>query len=158
MSHFEYVSVAMALLNALAVGRLLSALAPACDRKRRYWVHAAWVFTLVLVATLQWWSFWTWRHVAWEPISFLWALSLPGLLFVQAGVLVGEGPGSIASFRDRFYDRRVVFFSLSTASGVNIALGPWILGQAPWLTATPSHPVAASLIALSLAGLVLAIS
>ena len=96
MSHFEYVSVAMALLNALAVGRLLRALAPSFDRKRRYWVHAAWVVALVLVAALQWWSFWTWRHIAWEPIGFLWALSLPGLLVVQTAVLVSESPGSVA--------------------------------------------------------------
>ena len=153
MSHFEYVSVAMALLNALVVARLLSGLAPALDHRRRYWVHAAWVFALVLIAALQWWSFWSWRQVAWTPIRFLWGLSLPGLLFVTAAVLLGDDPGSVASFRDHFFRRRVLFFSLSMASGVNIALGPWVLGQWPWFTPRPVHVAAASLMALSLAGL-----
>jgi hypothetical protein len=152
LSHFEYVSVALALLNALTVGLLLSGVTPVMEYGRRYWVHAAWLFTLVLVAVLQWWSFWAWRQVLWTPIRFLWALSLPGLLFVQASVLVGE-TGSVTSFRDRFFERRVPFFSLGIALAVNIALGPWVLGQARWLSLTPSHPVAASLIALSIAGI-----
>ena len=153
MSHFEYVSVAMALLNALAVGRLLNALVPAFNRKRRYWVHAASIVALVLVAVLQWWSFWTWRHVTWQPIRFFVALSLPGLLFVQVAVLVGEAPGSVNSFRQHFFDRRVLFFSLSMVAAANIAMSPWILGQVGWFALTPSHPVAASLMALSVAGL-----
>ena len=153
MSHFEYVSVSLALVNALAVGRLLSGLPPAMDRERRYWVHAVWVFALILVAALQWWGFWGWRNVAWTPIRFLSALSLPGLLFVQATVLVGETPGSATSFRNLFYDRRVTFFSLGMAAGVNIALGPWILGLVPWFSFGPVHAVGCSLMALSLAGL-----
>ena len=135
MSHFEYVSVAMALLNALAVARLLSGAASAMDQRRRYWVHSAWVVVLVLVAALQWWSFWSWRGVEWTPLRFLLALSLPGLLVVATSVLLGEDPDSVASFRDHFFRRRVLFFSLSMTSAVNIALGPWILGQAPNLPA-----------------------
>src|SRR5262245_50539931 len=152
LSHFEYVSVALALLNALTVGLLLSSLTPVMDHERRYWVHAAWVLSLVLVAALQWWSFWTWRDVVWSPVRFLWALSLPGLLFVQASVLVGE-TGSVTSFRDGFFERRVPFFSLGIALSVNIAFSPWVLGQARWLSPTPAHPVAACLMGLSLAGL-----
>src|SRR5262245_8908787 len=152
LSHFEYVSVALALVNALTVGLLLSSLTPVMDHERRYWVHAAWVLSLVLVAALQWWSFWTWRAVVWSPIRFLWALSLPGLLFVQASVLVGE-TGSVTSYRDRFFERRVAFFSLGIALAVNIALGPWVLGLARWLSLTPAPPVAASLMALSIAGI-----
>ncbi len=155
MSHFEYVAVAFALLNALVVGRLLGGVGSVFDRSRRYWVHAAWVVTLVLVAALQWWSFWGSRDVEWTPIRFLWVLSIPGLLFVAAGVLVGEAPGSVASFRHHFFERRVPFFSLSMASAVIIGLGPWILGQVPWFTSSPTHAVAVALMALSLAGLCL---
>jgi len=122
------------------------------DHGRRYWVHATWVFSLVLVAALQWWSFWAWRHVVWSPIRFLVALSLPGLLFVQASVLVGE-TGSVTSFRDRFFERRVPFFSLGIALALNIALGPWVLGLARWFSLTPAHPIAASLMVLSIAGI-----
>jgi hypothetical protein len=152
LSHFEYISVALALLNALTVGFLLSSLPPVMDHGKRYWVHVAWVFTIVLVATLQWWSFWTWRHVAWSPIRFLWALSVPGLLFVQATLLVGETT-SVTSFRDHFFERRIPFFSVGIALAVSVALSPWVLGLAAWLSLTPSHPVSASIIALYIAGI-----
>jgi hypothetical protein len=152
LSHFEYVSVALALLNALTIGLLLSSLAAVMEHGRRDWVHAAWVFNLVLVAVLQWWSFWTWRHVVWSPIRFLEALSLPGLLFVQASLLVGE-TALVTSFGDRFFERRVRFFSVGLVLAVSVALSPWILGLAPWFSLTPSHPVAASIIALYVAGI-----
>ncbi len=58
MSHFEYVSVALALLYALILGRLLSGLAPALDQSRRYSYHAAWIFALILIALLQRWGYW----------------------------------------------------------------------------------------------------
>ena len=145
--------MALALLYALILGRLLSGLAPALDQSRRYWVHAAWICALILIALLQWWGFWGVRHIVWTPVRFLWAFSLPGLLFVTTAVLVGENPASVASFRDHFFDRRVRFFSLSMASGVSIALGPWVHGLAPWFTSTPLDSVAVSVMALSLAGL-----
>ncbi len=145
--------MANALLNALIVGRLLSGLSPALDHRRRYWVHAAWIFALLLIAALQWWGFWGARNVAWTPIRFLWALSLPGLTFVNATVLVGDSPGSVVSFRDHFFDRRVLFFSISLATGASVALGPWINGGAPWFAVTEIHATAASIMVLSLAGL-----
>ena len=44
----------MALLYALIMARLLGGITLALEQSRRYWVHAAWIFTLVLVAVLQW--------------------------------------------------------------------------------------------------------
>jgi hypothetical protein len=144
----------MALLYALILGRLLSGLTSALDRSRRYWVHSAWIFGLVLVAVLQWWTFWAFRQVEWTAIRFLWALSSPGVLFVVAAVLVGEDDSSVSSFRDRFFERRVRFFSLQVVAAVGIGLAPWVFGLAPWFTYfAPSHPIAVSVAALSLAGL-----
>ena len=153
MTHFEYVSVAVALISALSVGRLLGALPSALDPRRRYWVHVAWILTLFLVVVLQWWLFWNAKPVAWTPIRFLWALSFPGVHFLQAVVLVGETPSSVASYRDHFFHRRVPFFSLSLAAGVLTAANHWVMGQAPLLTAVPNHRVAALLTALSIASL-----
>ena len=93
------------------------------------------------------------KDVAWTPIRFIWALSNPAVLFVVAAVLIGEDPSLVASFREHFFARRVLFFSLQFAAGTGIALAPWIFGLTPWFTFAPAHPVAASLTALSLAGL-----
>ena len=93
------------------------------------------------------------RQVSWTPIRFLWALSFPGFLFVLASILVGEDPGSVESFRKRYFDRRVPFFSLVLATAIASAFGPWIFGLLPWLDLAPVHPVAAVVATLSVAGL-----
>ena len=153
MSHFEYVSVAIALLSALVAGRLLSGFSAALDQRRMYWVHVGWIVVLLLVCVAQWWAFWRMRDVSWTPIRFLYVLSIPGLLFVQAAVLVGEDPGRVNSFREHFFKSRIRFFSVALVTAVNTAFVPWVFGLVPWLDLAPAHWAAASLAALSVAGL-----
>jgi hypothetical protein len=47
VSRFEYVSVAVALLYSIGVGRLLTSIPDVFDQGRRYWVHAAWVVGII---------------------------------------------------------------------------------------------------------------
>ncbi len=153
MSHFEYVSVAIALLSALAAGRLLSGFSPALDERRMYWVHLGWIVVLLLVCVAQWWGLWRMRDVSWTPIRFLYVLSMPGLLFVQAAVLVGEDPGSVNSFREHFFNCRIRFFSVALVTAANVAFSPWVFGIVPWFELAPVHLGAGPLAALSIAGL-----
>ena len=153
MSHFEYVSVAIALLSALAIGRLLSGFSTALDQSRRYWVHLGWIVVLLLVCVGQWWGLWRMRDVSWTPIRFLFVLSMPGLLFVQAVVLMGEDPGRVDSFCEHFFNRRVRFFSVALVSAIVLAFSPWVFGNVPWLDVARVHVAAAALVALSVAGM-----
>ncbi len=153
MSHFEYVSVAIALLSALVMGRLLSGFSPALDRNRRYWVHLGWVMVLILVCVGQWWGLWRMRQVSWTPIRFLFVLSMPGLLFVQAAVLMGDDPGRVDSFREHFFNRRVRFFSVALVSAIVLAFSGWVFGLVPWLDASRMHLPAAAVVVLSVAGI-----
>jgi hypothetical protein len=153
VTHFEYISVAIALISALSVGRLLGGLPSALDRGRRYWVHVAWILTLFLVVILQWWLLWNAKQVAWTPIRFLWVLSFPGVHFLQAVVLVGDNPSSVASYRDHFFHLRIPFFSLSLVTGVFTAANHWVLSDAPLFTFVPNHRIATVLTALSIAAL-----
>jgi dolichyl-phosphate-mannose--protein O-mannosyl transferase len=112
MSHFEYVSVAIALIFALAVGRLLGGLSLSLTESRRYWVHTTWIVVLLLVSVMSWWFMWRGNEVTWTPIRFLWALSIPALLYVRAAVLLGRPGEEPGSFYDHFYKIRPLFFSL----------------------------------------------
>ena len=154
MSQFEFVSVAFALIYALAVGRLLTGLAVGLERGRRYPLHAVWVAALLLVCVVQWWTFWRARDVEWSAFRFLWTLTAPSLMYVKAIVLIGLEPLRIESYRDRFFDRRAVFFALLFCDAIALGLGPWVLGLVPWLSAAPAHPGAAGLAVLSITGLV----
>jgi hypothetical protein len=152
MSHFEYVSVATALIYALAVGRLLGGLSGAMHRSRRYWIQLGWVIALLLVCVMSWWIMWSTRDVDWTPLRFLCALALPALIFVRATVLLGASDELPDSYRDHFYNNRRLFFALGMIAAVFIALVPWFLGTTPWLTLGPVHANAASLFVVSAIG------
>ena len=70
MSHFEYVSIAVALIYALVIGRLLTGLGPSIEERRRYPIQIAWIVTLFLVCIFSWWQLWTTREVEWTALRF----------------------------------------------------------------------------------------
>jgi hypothetical protein len=142
VSHFEYVSVAIALIYALAVGRLLSGLSLSITESRRYWVHTTWIVVLLLVSVMSWWFMWRGNEVTWTPIRFLWALSMPALIYVRAAVLLGNPADAPASFYDHFYEKRPLFFTLALVSAGFLAVVPWIFGIVPWFTLAPAHATA----------------
>lgn len=154
MSHFEFVSVALALMYALLAGRLLAGLSPSLEETRRYSIHAAWIIVLLLVTVMQWWVAWRMNQVVWTPIRFLWALALPAVVFVRAGVLLSDDPPSVLSFRSYFFEHRVPFFALGIASAAQATLTPWVLGITPWFAFAPIHPTAVVLVVISISGLV----
>jgi hypothetical protein len=155
MSHFEYISVALALINALIVSRLLNGLIPSFSSGARYPIHFAWVVTLILITVLQWWAFWRANGVEWTAFRFLWALSLPAILFLRVGVLLGERPEEVTSFKDHFFESRVRFFSLGLIAAFLIGLTPWVLGTTPWFSVEPLHASIIVLAVLSIAGMLL---
>jgi hypothetical protein len=78
---------------------------------------------------------------------------MPGLLFVQAAVLVTDEPARVESFRVHYFNRRVRFFSLTLASAAVVGLSAWVFGLVPWLAPAPIHWIAAALGGLSVVGL-----
>ena len=154
MSHFEYVSIAVALIYALVVGRLLTGLGPSIEERRRYPIQIAWILTLFLVCIFSWWQLWATREVEWTALRFLWILALPCLLYIRAAILTGSDPREIDSFRDHFFSNRLSFFGMGVVIAAYIVLSPWIYGDVPWLSFTPVHTTAIMLGTLSIAGLV----
>ncbi|MEM7358172.1 MAG: hypothetical protein AAF431_03630 [Pseudomonadota bacterium] len=154
MSLFEYVSVAIALIYALAVGRLLAGLAPSLDKNKRYPIHFAWVLALLLVCALQWWQLWRTREVDWNSIRFFWVLVLPSLIYLRATILLGAEPNEVKSYREHYFAHRVPFFVLGVLSALVIFLTPWLLGIIPWLQFDLLHIAASVLLLISLLGLI----
>jgi hypothetical protein len=154
LSHFEYVSIAVALIYALVIGRLLTGLGPSIEERRRYPIQIAWILTLFLVCIFSWWQLWATREVEWTALRFLWILALPSLLYIRAAILTGSDPREIDSFRDHFFSNRLSFFGMGVATAAYIVLSPWIYGGVPWLSFTPLHTSAIGLGTLSIAGLI----
>ena len=141
MTQFEYISVAVALLFAIAVGRLLTSLPSVFDRERRYGVHAAWVVYLLLYCALQWWQFWLLRDHVFDTVDFILALALPGFVIVRVELLLGRESDLVADYRERFYRVRIPFFSVGLASMTMLMVAPWVYGQIPWGEVQLSHVV-----------------
>lgn len=155
MSPFEFVSVAVALFYAMALGRLVNGLAPSLRADARWSIHIAWILILILTSTLQWWMLWSVSSTSWNALRFLFILGLPAMLLARAGVLLGEHPAEVVSFRAQFFERRVPFFSLAIASAIQGALSPWVLGGTPWFELAGVHRVSTIFVVLGAAGILL---
>ncbi len=153
MSHFEYVSVAAALIFALVIGRLVGGIPAAMKQERFYWVQAVWILVMLLVSVFQWWGAWRMRGIDWTPVRFLWLLLMPGILLIRSIILVGVNPDAITSFRQHFFRIRIPFFALGLASGAHLIVAPWISGTIPWLVLAPAHRQAAVVSVVSIIGL-----
>ncbi|MFK8050034.1 MAG: hypothetical protein AB8B81_16520 [Halioglobus sp.] len=155
MSQFEFVSVAVALLYSIAVGRLLGSLSDIFDSNRRYWVHAGWAVYLLLFSALSWWNFFAAAHdFEFGPITFLLTLCTPALVIVRAQLLTGRPSQEIASYRQHFYDNRVPFFAVGLASMTTIMLFPWLAGTQPLGEVTAYQLQAAPFMLIWIIGLV----
>ena len=128
MSQFEFVSVGLALVYSFAVARLLAALPFVLAPDKRYWVHLAWFAVCMLALVNTWWEVWLFRAVEWNPLRFVWALSIPSLIYLRIGALVSQSPASVHSWRDHYYETRMPFFGIGLAIAADGFLRPWVLG------------------------------
>jgi hypothetical protein len=153
MSQFEFVSVGVALVYSFTVARLLAALPFALARDRRYWIHLVWFGIIMLALPITWWQIWLFRDVAWNLIRFVWALSIPSLIYLRAGTLVSPSPPSVRSWREHYYQARVPFFTIGLAIAANGFLLPWVMGLVRWFTPSPHHIMPLILTVLYVVGL-----
>ena len=113
MTQFEFISVAVSIVLAISVARLLSAVPHALAAGRRYWVHGLWVGILLPFHLGFWWAIWAYREVdAWTFRGFAATMLTPALLYLTVTVLVSDSPATVESWRERFYARRRLFFPL----------------------------------------------
>jgi len=113
MTQFEFVSVAVSIVLALSVTRLLTAAPHLLVSGRRYWVHGLWAASLLPIHLGFWWAMWAYREVdPWTFRGFAAVMLTPALLYLTVTTLVSDSPSSVESWRERFYARRRVFFSL----------------------------------------------
>jgi hypothetical protein len=153
VSHFEYVSVAVALLYSLALARLLGALPHVNARDQGARIAMIWVATGIISGVVSWWILWRIRDVDWTPLRFAWLLAMPFFYYVQSAVLVSDSPGQISSWEDHFFAARKKFFGIGLAMSFQAALLPWIVGTAPWFSPTPVHAGVPLMFGISVVGL-----
>jgi hypothetical protein len=124
MTIFEYVSVAISIIIALAIAEGLRGLRSALDSRRRYSIHVTWIFIKLANPVFYWWAIWGLREVPeyWNMGTFTYLLMMPSIMYLQLHSLVSENPDQIADWRAHFYNQRRWFFGLNTFLAVLAAL------------------------------------
>ena len=147
MSLFEYLTVAISIVLALSLVRLVDGLRIAGDRTTRYWVHLAFVLILLLGAAINFWNFWAFRDADWTLPKFLLALASPAAVFFIACSLVPENPSAVTSWRNHYYSaRRSFFLGLTVWALAGAGVATFVAGL-PWL-----HPLRIGQVVLLLVG------
>jgi len=146
MSHFEYVSVAIAMLYSLGFGKVLGGIPHIANRERGSLVVFLWVFSLLMGAFTSWWSLWQHVDVEWTAFRFMVILGTPILFYTQAALLVPEGPSRILVWDDYYATIRKKFISVFTTNAVYISFVPWALGETSWFAFHDSHVAAAVMV------------
>ncbi|MGH0029318.1 MAG: hypothetical protein ACQGVC_05980 [Myxococcota bacterium] len=149
MTLFEYLAAAYTLLVSLAVARLVFGLPAAVVRGRRYWVHLVFVAGFAFSLALSFWSFWSYRDVAWTFPRFLLALASPALALFMASTLVPASPDQVASWRDFYYAVRARYFTAWIAAIVLVVLNTTLLVDMPL-----AHPARIGQLAIAAIGVV----
>ncbi|MCP5185247.1 MAG: hypothetical protein H6993_14880 [Pseudomonadales bacterium] len=120
MSLFEFVLTGFTLVLALVITRVLGGLRWVLAAGRVYWVHATFVFVLLVFASLVWWELWYQRNNQWNYLSFAYNLLIgPGVMYFISVLLVPEQPRRITNWRAYFYAVRRMFYG--TLAGMMIA-------------------------------------
>lgn len=125
MSQFEFVSMGVSIVIALAVARLLEGLRDTFDPERMYSVHALWVITKLLNSAIIYWGAWVY---GWQEdmdfLDFILLLIPPGVMFIQVHALVTPHPDRVADWAAHYWKIRRLFFNCNLVlvifSGVNI--------------------------------------
>ncbi|MCP5056906.1 MAG: hypothetical protein GY937_09315 [bacterium] len=139
LSHFEYVTVFLSILLALAAADVLAGLGRLIRERehvRIYWVHVAWMLLLILAVTQSWWAIWNVRvHELTNFFEFL-LLVLPRLIWVLVAFLLSPpiAPGEAFDLRE-YYFRHIRWVAALAAFGLlGIATSRAVLGVEPLLS------------------------
>lgn len=127
MSQFEYISVAISLVLALGVTRLLEGLPNVVQGKKRYWVHGLWCLIIGINFAMTWWIFWNYRDIdVWNLGKFLAVLLYPALSYVVAATLMPSNASVDTDWREYFYQTKYTLFGVlafaMTAQGVVVVM------------------------------------
>ena len=145
---FEYLAIAFSLILSMSAARLLSGLPYAIRAERRYWPHVVLAVVHLVSIAIQFWNFWSFREVNFTPLTFLLALSSPGMMFFISCSLVPENPSVVSSWRSHYYSARQPVFLGLTLWAVILTVGATCVLGLPW-----AHPARLGHAVLVLCGL-----
>ena len=103
MSIFEFLSVLVAIVLALALGKLISATIDVFNKERRDFLHYGFCLAAFVGVPVIWWSQWAMvSKESWHFGEFLLMLGVPVFSYLAAHVLVSNDSSRVSSWRSHF--------------------------------------------------------
>jgi hypothetical protein len=132
---FEFITVMISVILALAAAQLFLGLAPLLQTRhsvRLSVTQAGWVASLFLITFLHWWSLWDFRDLTWTFPMFAMSLVGPSLMFFAATLInprdVSHDPIDLVA---HFGDIRRPFLAVVLVMMVFLTLDGPIFGTEP---------------------------
>ena len=106
MSIFEFLTVAVSIVLALGLSRLISSIPYVFDPQKRDWLHALIFVLLVVGHIVVWWRVWFLNVVtSWNILQFAILIGSPLSLYLASTALVSSTPDRISDWKSYFADR-----------------------------------------------------
>jgi len=116
MDLFEFITVMISVILALATAQLFRGLAQLLQPRREVRLsvaHAGWVASLFLITFLHWWSLWDFRDLEWTFPMFAVSLVGPSLWFFAATLInPQESSSGLIDLASHFRDIRRPFLTV----------------------------------------------
>jgi hypothetical protein len=130
MSTFEFVSVSVAIVLAMTLGRLMSAAGDVFDKARRDPVHIGFYILSFAGIMTTWWAQWLMASVeSWTFLEFIAVMASPITLHFLVNALLSSNPSEVTDWRDYFDRNRIWFFSALLALTLMVAVRRWFLSD-----------------------------
>jgi hypothetical protein len=135
MSIFEFLTVAVSIVLALGLSKLISSTPHVFDERKRDWLHASYFVFLVAAHIIVWWRIWLLNDVSsWNILQFVILMGSPLSLYLGATALVSVSPEQVDDWKAYFQNHSrwilaalaaVIFFGLARSYFIQEILPPW---------------------------------
>ena len=112
MSIFEFISVSVAIVLALVLGRLMAAVQDVFDKTRRDYLHLSFYLVCYVSVLTLWWAQWMIANVErWTFLDFVLVMASPIALYFVVHSLLSSNPSKVENWRIHFERERHWFLS-----------------------------------------------
>ena len=142
MSHFEFISIAVSIIFAMTLGRLVASLPEITSRPNRDYLQLAFVVAFIVHQILFWWRIWQLNSIEqWNFLEYFLIIAAPLANYLTAVALVGTQGASEGN--EKPFSHGWFFYTLAATWAIS-AFNTWYL-----LDIRPYFLAAMTLVALA---------
>ena len=133
MTIFEFLTIAVSIVLALGLSKLISSVPFVFDGRKRDWLHTLIFVLAVLTHIVVWWRIWLLNDVSdWNILQFTLLMGSPLSLYLAATALVSSAPEQVSDWKTHLADQsHWVFSGIAAVIGFGLLRSYFISGITP---------------------------